>query len=313
MRICDKYCERVPERGGCGEKAELKIGGGVTLYLHLAYGRLARFLGSAAAHWRHPAARQLTWIAIAAALCGFQVSSVIASEAKATAHPDFSGFWLIDASLRFSGGNGPADLPEGWRGLGSFRTNPQPPLLPSVYEQVRSRRVSEHAATTRDGGVDEQTAACGPGGFPDMLEMMDPLDIHQRADELLMVTERERQLPRHVYIVPAHVLQDMYQPSKGGNLSNNGHAIGHWEGSTLIIDTDGFEPGPWMFSIDRIPHSGEMTTHERLSLSSDGAMLIDELTITDPKTLTKPWTLTIKYRRAPPGTEALESYCVPEH
>jgi hypothetical protein len=117
--------------------------------------------------------------------------------------------------------------------------------------------------------LDEKTARCEAGGFPDFLEFDNPLDILQRPDELLMVTERDRQLPRHIYISPPHPISDEYSPARNGVFTHNGHSLAHWEGNTLVIKTDGFDPSPWMFSIDRIPHSDAMTTLERLSLSAD--------------------------------------------
>ena len=253
------------------------------------------------------AATLMLFLAGTTALCfGMDVHA----EAKSKARPDFSGFWVLDESLHFSGGNGPPDLVGGWRGFGSFRNNPQPPLQRHIYEEVRDRRNREMSATDLQGGLDEQTALCGPGGFPDLLEFFDPLDIHQRDDELIMLTERERQLPRHIYITPRHVVSDQYLPSKTGVTSNNGHSLGHWEGNSLVVKTDGVDAGPWMFSIDRIPHSDALQATERLSLSPDGKVLTDVLTIIDPKVLVQPWTLTLKWNRAPPDTEAIESVCV---
>lgn len=231
-----------------------------------------------------------------------------ASVAKTEKHPDFSGFWILDNSMNRGPKQSPPDLPGGWRGFGT-KNLPAPPLRKEVYEEFRARRAREEAATNRVGGLDEQTARCGPGGFPDMMSFGDPLDIFQRADEMMMVTERDRQLPRHIYISPPHPANPLYLPSKNGILRNNGHSVAHWEGDVLIIKTDGLDPGSWMFSIERIPHSDAMTVTERLTLSPDGKTMTNVMDINDPKTLTAIWTLTYIWHRAPADQEAFEGSC----
>ena len=139
-----------------------------------------------------------------------------------------------------------------------------------MFQSLKAQRLKESEARTLDGGLDPQTAACEAGGFPDFISFGDPLDIHQRSDEILMVTERERQLPRHIYILPEHPVSKIYSPAESGLTFREGHSLAHWEGSKLIVDTKYFMEGPWMFSIERIPHSDEMTTHEEIELSADG-------------------------------------------
>ena len=222
-------------------------------------------------------------------------------------HPNFAGIWQLNRQRGVKKVS-PPDLPEGWRTFGTPDL-PGPPLTRQAYEAVKAQRVKESQATNKQGGLDDQTARCARGGFPDFISFGDPLDIMQRPDEIIMVTERERQIPRHIWISPPHPLLPDYSPARSGLLFNNGHSVAHWEGDTLVIESDSFDPGPWMFSIERLPHSDAMTTTERLSLSADGATLTDLLEIRDPKVLTAPWKLKFSWHRAPPGTEALEGNC----
>ena len=229
-----------------------------------------------------------------------------AAAEKIDGHPSFSGFWLLEG---YRGPKkSPADLPGGWRTFGS-PDRPGPPFRPSVYQEFRARRVSEEAAMKRDDGLDEKTAQCDAGGFPDVMSFGDPLDIHQRADEILMVTERDRQLPRHIYIVPNHPISEKYSPESNGLIFHNGHSVAHWEGDTLVVKTDALDPSPWMFSIERVPHSDVMAVTERFTLSADGKTLTDVMTITDPKTLTEPWVLKFNWHPAPADTESFEGSC----
>ena len=221
--------------------------------------------------------------------------------------PDFSGFWIRKSPPRVAN-SAPPDLPEGWRTLNSF----PPPLRPEAYEVVKAQRVKEAAAMERAEGTDPQTARCAPAGMPDLMFHMAPLDILQRRDELVMLTERERTLPRHIYILPYHPAAKEYDPKESGNLTPNGRSLARWEGKTLVIKTEGFDPEPYMASIDRVQKSDEMTIEERLSLDSTGQLLSNQMTVTDPKTLLRPWAFTLTYARAPLGTEAIQQICAPE-
>lgn len=63
--------------------------------------------------------------------------------------------------------------------------------------------------------------------------------------------------------------------------SRSGHALGHWEGSTLVVETRGFLPG--ILSADaRTPHSAQMVVIERFSLDTGNNTLVREYTATDP-------------------------------
>jgi hypothetical protein len=93
-----------------------------------------------------------------------------------------------------------------------------------------------------------------------------------------------------------------------------GYAVGHWEGNTLVVESNGYEDRSWIDE-DRpgrqrgIPHSDEMTVTERWTRPNYGTLNV-EMTITDPKVFTKPWVSkgTTDLR---PGTELSEYYCVP--
>ena len=59
------------------------------------------------------------------------------------------------------------------------------------------------------------------------------------------------------------------------------------------------------------PHSDAMTVHERIRLTSPGA-LEDRITVTDPKALTKPWQTVKTYRKAGPGSDELREFACAE-
>ena len=89
----------------------------------------------------------------------------------------------------------------------------------------------------------------------------------------------------------------------------NGHSIGHWEGSTLVVDTVGFSTE----GVTGIPGGGRRTpdSHlvERYRLLDGGNRLSVVFTWEDPKVFQKPHTYEYRYYKAPKGTEAREYDC----
>jgi hypothetical protein len=66
-----------------------------------------------------------------------------------------------------------------------------------------------------------------------------------------------------------------------------GRALGHWEGDTLVVDTNNFNEKFW-FANGGLPHTGELHLIERFS-RPDFDTLKYEVTIDDPGAYTKTW------------------------
>ncbi len=67
-----------------------------------------------------------------------------------------------------------------------------------------------------------------------------------------------------------------------------GHAVGQWEGDTLVIDTIGFNDSFW-FSNGGLPHTPQLHLIERFSRPNLGTLHYS-VTIDDPGAYTRPWT-----------------------
>jgi len=80
--------------------------------------------------------------------------------------------------------------------------------------------------------------------------------------------------------------------------SRHGHAIGRWDGETLVIDTIGFEPNPSGLGIN-VPSSAGKHVVERLTLTPEKTRLRYEVTVEDPKYLTGPATLSMQWDHRP--------------
>ena len=96
--------------------------------------------------------------------------------------------------------------------------------------------------------------------------------------------------------------------------SLHGHAIGRWDGETLVIDTVAFEPNPSGLGTN-VPSSAGKHTVERLTLTPDRVRLRYEITVEDPVYLTAPATLTqqwdhrpdLEFSQDPPGCDVNEA------
>jgi hypothetical protein len=83
-----------------------------------------------------------------------------------------------------------------------------------------------------------------------------------------------------------------------------GHAIGHWEGDTLVVDVTGFNVSSVM---GIAPHSPQLRVTERYRRRDAGHLEV-EVTADDPGALSKPWTLKMVWDLAP-EQELLEYVC----
>jgi len=92
---------------------------------------------------------------------------------------------------------------------------------------------------------------------------------------------------------------------KEPNPSWMGYSVGHWEGDTLVVESNGYNDRSWL--IQGYPHTEALRLTERFRRTDFGHMEIT-VTIDDPKAYNKPWTLPINARLAA-DTELMEAVC----
>jgi hypothetical protein len=86
-----------------------------------------------------------------------------------------------------------------------------------------------------------------------------------------------------------------------------GDSVGHWDGSTLVVDTTNFN-GHTAYSRE-IPYlSDALHTVERFTIA-DANTIDYEVTLDDPTLFTRPWKVAGYFARVPKGTESLEFAC----
>jgi hypothetical protein len=94
---------------------------------------------------------------------------------------------------------------------------------------------------------------------------------------------------------------------KDVNPTWTGHAIGRWEGDTLVVDKVGFNDKTWLDN-DGHPHTEMLHIIERYRRPDKGHLEM-ETTVEDPGTLAKPWTQKRIADLAPGDEEVLEFIC----
>ena len=178
--------------------------------------------------------------------------------------PNWTGIWYPDWSRLFAG-----------------REAAKPQLTPDAQA-----RLDAYNESIREHGPDQQAQAqCLPPGIPGLMQQPYPIEILYSPGRVTIITEAYQQV-RRIYTDGRELPEDP-------DLFFNGNSVGHWEGDTLVIESNGFHlstnlaPG--------ITHSEQMRVEERIWLE-EPELLIDEMSITDPEVLTEPFVVHIAYK-----------------
>ena len=84
-----------------------------------------------------------------------------------------------------------------------------------------------------------------------------------------------------------------------------GYSVGHWEGDTLVVESNGYNDRSWLLA--GYPHTEALRMTERYRRTDFGNMEI-AVTWNDPKTYNKPWTVQLRARLVA-DTEMMEAVC----
>jgi hypothetical protein len=116
----------------------------------------------------------------------------------------------------------------------------------------------------------------------------------------------------HIFLLWEANIHSFRQIFMGGTHPANpdptwfGHSVGTWEGSTLVIDTVGFNDKFW-FDRRGHPHTEQLHTIERWT-RKDFGHLDNQVTIDDPGAYSRPFTTTYT-ATLQPGDEIMEYIC----
>jgi hypothetical protein len=192
--------------------------------------------------------------------------------------PDLTGIWRQPDGVKYTD-NIDADLKPGEVLL--------QPWAAAVYKQRRD-------TLSKDNPVGH----CELPGVPQMDAVPYPYKILQYPGLVVILYE--------AFATFRQIFTDGRALPKDPNPTWMGYSVGHWEGDTLVVDSEGFNDKTWIDTGGH-PHTEALHVTERFHRADFGHIDL-QITINDPKTYTKPWTVSYPIRLFP-DTELLEYVC----
>lgn len=206
----------------------------------------------------------------------------------------------------------PLDAPAGgWHAERYVEPEPAPPA-PIDFTGVWSRTSSGTAKVSLDytpaakaavdaySYLDDPALRCVSPGLVRVSGWPYPLEIVQNDTQVTILYESFHEV-RRIYLDGRDYPTDLPHRFMG-------YSLGHWEGSTLVVETKMLLPG--YVDLAGQPLSENARVVERMSLSEDGRVMRSELTLYDPENYRRPITRHRAWRRTP-EVEILEYDCDP--
>lgn len=188
---------------------------------------------------------------------------------------DFQGVWLFGDFTEFTTVEGKA-----------------PPLNAAGQNLFWHRRAMENAGTP----VASPATLCMPGGV--IVQLAATHRIVQTSEQVLFLFEELHG------VWQIHLNQKHPDPLTPGYI---GHAVGHWEGDTLVVDIKGFNGKTWL-EFAGTPHSDAMHVIMRISKTDQGRRMRYIISVDDPKMYREPFTIQ-RISRWRPDLDVPESNC----
>jgi hypothetical protein len=164
----------------------------------------------------------------------------------------------VAPNTAFIDDTGPVELPLG--NYGGLK------LTPSALE--KAKHWNPHDALTIEN-------ACRPPSIVYALQGPFPIEIFQ-SDVFIVMKLEYYDLVRIIFL-------DGRKPEPDYPHSMTGFSTGHWEGATLVVETDHLEPAT--ITNNGLDHSENVRVLERFRLSADGKSLLATQEFEDPATL----------------------------
>jgi hypothetical protein len=224
------------------------------------------------------------------------IAALLPAQTTRSAHPDLSGVWSYGIDLppvairKLVNGKeivqavkrdaAPTLKPV----AGALPFTAAPSWKPALVAKVKD--LAEHESKT------DQVFYCGKPGIP---RIGPPRKIVQTPNEMIFLYE-------DISGDPYRIIPTDGRPHRAdANPTYYGDSVAHWEGNVLVVDVKNFVEDTW-FGEEGYFHSDAMHVTERLW--RDGANLVYQVTVDDPKVLTAPWTMAPRVVK--PSTEPIE-------
>ena len=188
--------------------------------------------------------------------------------------PDLSGIWTM--------------------GAGAYTTNIAADLKPG---EVQPWAETLYKQRREDLGKDSPFTGCLPSGPAMNLNPVAMTRIMQTPGLIAILSED---------LTYRLIFLDGRELPKDPNPTFMGYSVGHWDGDTLVVESNGFNERTWL-DFGGSPHSEELRIRERIRRRDFGHIEIEE-TLTDPKIYARPWTIAI-HANLITDTEMLEFVC----
>jgi len=185
--------------------------------------------------------------------------------------PDWGGSWVLGRPKPPAPGDPPRERP----------------ALKGSY--LARYEAWQKSVKENNGLAPKETSNCMPPGMPNMLATGQyPIEFLFTPGRVTVLHEAWMQW-RSIWTDGRGHPEDL-EPGVFG------HSVGHWEGSTLVVDTVGLktitEMGPG------IKHSSKLHISERIHQDkADPDTLLFEVTLEDPEALERPYHVTHTYKR----------------
>jgi hypothetical protein len=209
------------------------------------------------------------------------------------AHPDLSGMWnpdqagsyVMTQAMAISVGIPPA----------VFQNMPHPPG-PKLKPAYQAEFDKGSAAMAAGNPPQDSVSQCLAFGLPRFMTM--PMEIIQTPGQVTM------------NLGVLHDIRRVYLDGRGHtpdpDPSFSGDSVGHWEGDTLVVETNALRGG----TLDRggIPFSDKLTVVERFRRTGPKT-IEDKMVLSDPEAFVEPYAFTRTYTQMPAGSRFEEYIC----
>jgi hypothetical protein len=193
--------------------------------------------------------------------------------------------------------DGKADLSGVWVVRGSTNLPDDLPYRPEALKLWQERK----ANIAKNNAKDDPAAYCLPNGVVRVTSL--PYKIVQTPQLVVILSEGNTHSFRRIFLDGrAHNLD--LEPN-----SWTGDSIGKWDGTTLVVDTIGFNDRTWLDDTGK-PHSDQLHVIERYRRPDAGRLEVQYM-IEDPKDLTGPYTFIRTF--GPANREIQERFCTEQN
>jgi hypothetical protein len=156
-----------------------------------------------------------------------------------------------------------------------------PPMTAWGKEKFEATKPSYGPRSVAPGKGNDDVSTCEPMGYP-----RDLWEANLRPFEFVMASDRVL-LHMQFHDLWRTIWTDGRKLPKNPDPAWNGYSIGHWEGDTFVVESNGYDERTWLDHFG-YPHSDQMTLVERFKRVDPDTLELS-MVLTDPKAYTAPW------------------------